>query len=493
MNKFNFLNDSSISVLFEKNNKKIFVILFCIFFALLMFQILTVKNQGQDSSWYIALGKNLAEHGSYSLEGRYSHSQYPPGFPLLIAAFYPFFKNAFISGLFVVALSSILILYLTYIIGNSADRKIGIIASFLLIFNTVFLAHSNFVLSQVPFTFFFIAGLYFFNKGFENEKYFLLSMPLIAMSCLIRFEGYLLIFPMIYLCFKNWSKTKKVIFRDKFLIGSFLGSLFLLWWFIRNYLVFGSFFPNPFRGGDFISYDSWIKTIFLADPILFILFILGGLFLLKKRDEPLLMAFFIWFLGYSVLHSFWTKSIAYVPIIVPIMVLISSYGIINFFVKFKSRNKLKILSLILVLYLIFHSLIFFGVPLWKGSLEINLWDQDFIQMEELSKFANTNLPYEGNYLVPDIAVYSYLDKSHILYYNEGLNKILSSGNFENTFIVADTYHTWMTRPFLAGENGSISMPLDGGKTLVLKTNLIKKVDKKEYYSIILNISEIQIK
>jgi len=481
-----------------KHERKILIIICSVVFVYFLVLSSAIETQwAQDSHWYMSLTKNIVSESKYSLDGRTPFGQYPPGFSLLLLPLYLMVKNIHIAGLIVVGLFSLLTILITYKIGKIYSPLVGLVAVILLMFHNLFIFNTVSVMTEIPFMFFSLLGLYLFIRGFENPNYFVFAFPVIAFSCLVRYAGFFLIFPMLFYSFVNWNKTKKIIFSDKIIVGILLGLFMFFSWCLRNFLAFGNPFYTSYYNRSFegiLSFFAFGK-LFFELGFVFPLFALFGIFCLIKSRNKEMLTFLVWFIFYFILHASWWGGgvFRFYVGILPVICLFSSFGIINVARRFKTRKKSFVfISIILSLIILSQLFIFFSGVI-NHETTIKTLDR-YASIKHVSEWANQTLPENSIYFVPDIAVYSmYLPREKIIYYGDGLNNLLQNPSLvEKTFLFADTLHTWITEPFLNGEKGTIRIPLSSGKSLVLQTSLVKREEYKDRYTILLNVTNIGI-
>lgn len=480
----------------SKNKKKILISVIIISLLITLFlDFNVIKTQTtQDSFWYMSLAKNLAEGNGYTLDGINPHGQYPPLFPLLVSFFYIFLGNVQLAGLILVGILSVCTLFMAYKIGEFHSDSIAVLFVFLMAFNNLFVFNSVSLMTEIPFMFLSLLGIYLFIKGFENNKYFLFAFPILALTVLIRYSGAVLIFPIVFYSYFNKDKLKKIIFSDKFILGVSIGCFFFFLLFLRNLITFGTPLYTSYTNIKDISLSNFLtftKMFFHLGFILPIISLFGMFFSIKSKNRKI-QFFLVLFLVYFLLHASWWGGgiFRFYSGILPTISLFAAIGIIDLAKEINSKGKSKMLiSAILIIFIVSQSFIFFYDPFGHkmGMDKLNKYGP----LQKNSEYALSNLPLNSNYLVSDIAVYSiYLPRENLFYYNEGLNLLLQNKiSIENTYIFAETHHNWMTKPFLAGENGTIILPLDSGQNLVLKTEILKKEEHEDHYAILLNITD----
>ena len=448
----------------------VFVIIFLGLFSLVHVQ------WAQDSFWHMNLIKNIAEGKGYTSDGIFPHGKYPPGLMILILPFYLIFKNLNFSGILAVGIISVLSIIITYKIGGGISEKVGLAAALLLVLNSLFIFNSVSIMTEIPFLFFSMASIYFFSEGFKKEIYFFPSLVFFALACLIRYDGFLL-----FIVFAIFALVKRKEIGQLNLNWLFAGiatSIIIIGtWFFRNWKVFGSLLASSYSAEvQKVTIWEMLKFLWIYHEVgtLFCVFSLIGIYYIIKNKEEKLFPYLGWFIIYIILHLYWwTRVLRFYTEIIAIICIFAAYGVIEIMkqIKFDKRKKNLILVILLILYVLSQS---YGLFLSNHHDEMTFKVINrYGSIKESCEWANENLDNDSYFAVPDVAVYSlFLDKKNIIYYNDGLNNYLNGAKI---YLFADTLHTWMTAPFLEGENGSVILK-NNMATLEIKTNLIKKVN-----------------
>lgn len=132
-------------------------------------------DTGGDNARYIILARSLIEGKGYKdigLAGEPHHIKYPFVFPLLLAPLLHFFDyNVLILKLvpFIFALATIICVYLIML--DFGNNKTAMTVALLMGISTAFIKYSTVVLSEVPYTFFTLLAIIFFNRYHREEKW----------------------------------------------------------------------------------------------------------------------------------------------------------------------------------------------------------------------------------------------------------------------------------------------------------------------------------
>ena len=471
-----------------KHEKKIlfFLVAVCLSYTI-FFAVNTTTPNGQDTYWYMNLAKSLTSGDGYTFEGQYPHSQYPPGLPILLIPLFLIFGNMYIGGLIMIALFSVLTLLLTYKIGKLLSPLVAVIATILLLFHNLFVSFTTSILTEIPFAFFSLLGLYLFIKGFENKKYFVFAFPVIAFTCLIRYDGFLLIFPMIFYTFINRQKIKKLIFQDSFLIGIVSGSLILGAWFLRNFIAFGNPLYSSYTGYDFhLGFSSIYSfaTLFFFTGFLFPIFALIGAYFIIREKNKIFTTLIIWFFSYLTIHSIWGfKLLRFYSEILPVISIFTAYGIIKISQKIKSKKKLFAVA-VMLLIIFSQTFILFNqnIGIWSSTGIFKAINQ-YSPIKDVCEWANDNLPDDAVYMVSDYPAYSfYLNKPNIVNYNQGFNYLLSNQNNQQFYLIVDTHHAWITAPYLNSSQGNFTLNVQTNQGLPAKVFFETELVSEVYYN-----------
>lgn len=465
-------------------NKKLFLILMLLicFLYTLFFAFNTQTQWGQDSFWYMTLGQNLATGNGYTFDGTTPHSQYPPGLPVLLIPLFLLLGNIHLSGLIIVAIFSLLTLLLTYIIAKEKSVLIAIVAVLLLCFNYLYASFTTSVLTEIPFAFFSLLGLYLFIKGFEKPKLFMYAFPIIAFSCLIRYDGFFLIFPMLFYSYFKRKQVKNLFTKDSILIGIGIGVLILGAWFLRNFLAFNNPFYTSYTGYSLELGFSSIYSFFLHFfyiGFLLPIFALIGIYVLIKKKNLFFSTFIIWFFSYLVLHSIWGFKLTrfYVGIL-PIIVIFASFGLIKIS-KYLAKNNKKNFNFFVILFIIIiliSQLFIFLNPIGNfGNTNLIPVINNYEPIKQVSEYANNNLSKEALYIVPDYPSYNfYLNKNNVYDYPTGFNYLFSN-KYDKKYLLVDTIHSWITKDYLIAKTGNFSMIVPTANNINVKVDFETKL------------------
>lgn len=189
----------------------------------------------RDSSIYALLGRNLWDHGQYSLLGE-PHTRFPPLHPLVSAPFIAAFGLS--AGIKLSTLAAgIAVLVLTFLLlRRSMSTNVALLTTLLVAIHPGFVLMSMLGASDLLFTAFFLGFLYAYLRAGTNTRWYLLAGLLLGLSCLTRYNGLPLF--ALYGCYALWKRREHLkvsTFWTGLVIGGFLFAL----WIGRTYLLTG--------------------------------------------------------------------------------------------------------------------------------------------------------------------------------------------------------------------------------------------------------------
>jgi len=445
----------------------------------------------QDSHWYASLVKNLGDKASYSLEGSTPHGQYPPGLPLLALPIYFLTGSAPIAGVITVFILSLASIILAFSIGKEYSKQVGYFTATILSFHNLFIFNSISFMTETPFMFFSILGLYGFMKSYDERKWIIPTMISLSISILIRYDGFFLAIPLLFYAYSRKKDFEDLFFSRKTLKGIGIFFVIILPWFIRNALVFGNplytSYSSSQAGFNFSASLSFLLLFFKTGYIFPLLVLLGlGVCMFKLKDKSL-RTYLLWILVYLGLHAWWwARVLRFYSEILILLCLFASIGIqklINIGAKDSSKKRVYLTVIIIGVLIIEQLFIFFSGSINHESTIYTLNRYDAIK--QMSQYVNQNISSEERLVVPDVAVYGlYLEKENIYGYSEGINYLLSKN--ESILLVIDNLHSWITNPFYP-VNGKItfSVPTNQGQNvpITLSPKLIweSSINKGDQY------------
>lgn len=177
------------------------VAMFCVAVAIrLVYVRQRVILPDWDSAPYLVLAENLAEgHGFRDWPGGPPHTWFQPGYPMLIALLGPFVGGFERAGYLIAALFGSLIIVPLYALARRLfSPRVACITAILAIFNYRMVDASSSVITEMPYTFFWLIGLYAAHRIVERDgpplRLGAMYGAALGVSALIRTEGALYFF-----------------------------------------------------------------------------------------------------------------------------------------------------------------------------------------------------------------------------------------------------------------------------------------------------------
>jgi len=158
---------------------------------------------GGDNAKYIILAQSIIEGKGYKdvyMPEEPAHTQYPFGFPLLLAFFLLIFGSNIVALKSAILLTGLGAVYFMYKISEDLFRDKTNLIMLFFISVPVFITYNHWVLSEMPFLFFSLGGLLFFVKAQTGKKfYYYVSFFFAIYAFFIRTSGVSLIIAMLLL------------------------------------------------------------------------------------------------------------------------------------------------------------------------------------------------------------------------------------------------------------------------------------------------------
>ncbi len=450
-----------------KENLLILTVLIFFSFFWLYFFLNFSTLWAQDSFWYSKLAENLATGKGFTTDGANPHAQYPIGLPLLIVPLYFLTGSAPYAGLILVLILSLASIILSYKIGKEINMRVGIISAIILSSHNLFLFNSLSLMTEIPFMFFSVLGLYLFMKSYENRTLIIPAIISISFSILIRYDGFFLIFPMLFYMIYRRKDFEEFFFSKKTFLAIGLGGLILFAWFIRNIIAFGKPLINAHSNGDgslglsvlylleFFSYFRFTGYLF---PILSIV---GILFILFKAKNLELKTFLVWIIIYLLFHSWWwARAFRFYGQILILFCIFSAIALDKIYKLFFNKRKLigKIVIALVLFLILLEQIAIFSFGSINHETTVNTLNR-YDPIKNACEYANKYLPEDATYVFPEEIVYtSFLKKSNMASYSPGLNYLFSTNS--TIYFFTDNLHSWITTPFI---------PVDGKIFLSVQT------------------------
>ena len=230
----------------QQNKEILFVIL--LFTAIYSLTLSAAGDLWWDAAVYIGMAKYIFSHGTIGLW----EPNRPLLWPLILGFFWKIGIDIFLSAKIVTIFFSLGTIWLTYEMTEACiNKKTAVIAAFLLGFWPVFFLYVSVLQTEIPATFFFLAGLHTFLKKKYTQSGFLL-----ALSFLARFFQFFLIIPiLLFLTLQVIQKKEKASSILNWSLA-FIIPLFLF--FGVNFLLYGNAI-YPFEMQSYMTkYTGWV-------------------------------------------------------------------------------------------------------------------------------------------------------------------------------------------------------------------------------------------
>ncbi len=298
----------------HRNIISIFCIALAAVVARLWLLALPFSGLNWDAFYYLRLADNLSASFSYSLDGLSTHTKFAPGFPFLIAAARVVFSSSFSAAHFVVFLSGIFLLLVTYRIGRAASAETGFYALGLCAMHHLALVHTAVLFSELPFAC--LSGIALLSITRKQQGQAILFACLAA---LIRYEG-LLLLPLLV----HGGLPRRLSLRT--LLCGFSGIVLLACWFLSLRSAAGSIGSLPYvselRLPGVNHFLDQSLTLLRLGPVFLGLAALG---LLTTRP---ISPHTLWVLSFSALHFvWWYKDVRFYVAILPSLCLFAALGL----------------------------------------------------------------------------------------------------------------------------------------------------------------------
>lgn len=445
--------------------ENLIVLSIMVFFSIVWFYLFLNFStiSAQDSFWYTRLAENLVNGKGFTLDGQTPHAQYPIGLPLLIIPFYIIFQNVFIGGIVLMFLLSLASIFLAYLIGNEVSKFAGICSALILASHNLFIFNSMSIMTETSFMFFSILGLYLFMKSYSKKELIIPAIISITFSILIRYDGFFIIFPMVFYMIYRRKEFEDFFFSRKTFIAIAIGIFILGSWFLRNLIAFGTPLLNAHSSGDgstgltINNILDFGKHFFFTGYLFPLIAILGILLILFNKKNLMIKTYLVWTVTYFLFHSWWwARGLRfYGQILILLCVFISILLDKLYKIRLKKVNYLgKVFAILILSILVLEQgFIFFSGSINQDTTIFSLNNYDPIK--NVCDYANENLPVDGVYVVPEYVVYSsFLKKQQMTDYQTGLDYLFSTN--KTIYFFLDNHHGWITNSFIP-KNGKITL------------------------------------
>ncbi len=427
----------------------VIVILALIFFVIKALYLTKVHTIIWDEAVYLGLGKYLYSFGKLG----FWEIIRPIGLPLILGAYWKLgLDYIFFSELTIILFSTAAII-LTYLIGKKLfNKRVGIIAAFLLALTSVFFLYTNYILTGIPSASFILLGVYIYLV--KANKF--LSGLFCGIGALFRFPNMVVLsavgLTLLVIAIKQsnlWEPAKKgAIFFLGFLAAHI--PYFIFNFFIYNretskiyhavfrpWILAFSHQYNPAESIAATNFGLFLYNIFyyliqlLKENTLLIFLIPGLAYIFRKKlheNEGILLilsTFFVYLIYFTYISN---KQTRFMLVFLPYACLIAAFGFYRLFTISK-KDRIKVLLVIFVIISII------GV----GSRNINYYDWRLKEELPISRdyykfFADRTV--EGPILTTDPVPVAYVDAKFIpFYFSVDLGKQIYEENINSSFAI----------------------------------------------------------
>jgi len=234
--------------LVSKKRTLLLLILF-IYLVLSMFLFDPKLSTGGDNAIYIILGESISTGKGYKnihMPDESEHTQYPFGFPLLLALFMLIFGSNVIGLKVFIFLFGCGVTYFMYKISSYLLKENIILVMLFYLSIPIFVLYNHWVYSEIPFLFFSLGALHFLLKAQKDKsQFYYISFGFATYAFFIRTAGISLIIAiMIFLLIRKEFKY----------FGIFL-------------LIFAAvFIPWQIRNMGIVSEGNYLDQLVAKDP-----------------------------------------------------------------------------------------------------------------------------------------------------------------------------------------------------------------------------------
>ena len=425
------------------------LILVLLFFLIKSAYLLKAHTIIWDEAVYMNMGKYLFSSGGIG----FWEIVRPIGLPLILGIIWKSGLNYIFFSEFLSILFSIGTIILVYLIGKSmVNTIVGFVASFILSTTSVFFLYTNYMLTEIPSTFFVLLGIYIYIK--KNSLF--LSGIICGVGSLFRFPqgliwvSFILAFLFLLLQYKRISffLKKSSLFTFGFLLIHIPFLVFNYFIYaketsrlhhalLRPWLLGAWAQSNPAESVITGTLGSYVYNIFYYIIQLFkentlLIFIIAGLIFIfrlklykKESFNLILVTFFVYFIYFTFILN---KQVRFLIVFLPYASLIAAYGFYHSFLKSK-KDRIRILIVVFVVVSL--------VGVISRDLSYYDWrlkEEQPIVKEYYKFFADKEI--RGPILTTDPVPAVYVDAKFIpFYFSVDLGYEIYTSNEDNAFAV----------------------------------------------------------
>lgn len=341
---------------------------------------------------------------------------------------------------------SILSVFFVYLIGKELyNKKVGLIASFIIAISWLNLFYSARIMTDIPAMFFSLVSIYYFIKSYKSLDTKLFAISIFFLSLAVLTRNVSAIIGAVYLVFLFLIHKHHFLKKKGFWVGGLLGVIPLAIFFISNFIKFGNFLPSlavysastvskPGNAYYIITnlFPHILQNYLLFFFVLGLLIALGELILgfdLFKKSKKLQSHMLILLIASSLtaFFIFILKAAEDRYLLVPLVIfafLIANALLFAYSYVRKYNKTIAMLGLIVLLGLFAYSQFTYGDPI------IERGTQGFIPIRDAFLWINENTPKDAIIMGQAIDPYA-------IYYAERELIPTDEGNFDEIISQVD--------------------------------------------------------
>jgi len=401
--KKNFLNLNNIKNIIT--NKKV-ILIFIILLAIL-FRLYFNPMDIDDAPITYRYAENIA-HGKGFVynEGEKVLGTTTPLFTLILAGFNYIGFDVFFTSNAIGLISAIISIVLIYLIlKDMGHARVGLLAAFFLAIVNDFVIYTMNGMETSFYILLIILSFYLYSK----EKY-LWCGPIMGLTFLTRPDGLIVA----AIIFGHYLFTKRKIPLKMGMVFA----LTVLPWIIFSWVYFGNFLPQSLVGKQLhTKIEPFFLRIlgFFYDRVYLILmpFLLTGiLFLIKNKERKLypLLSWSILYITAYVIVNVDAYAWYFIPM-VPVFIILASYGIINFVDIIKKILKNKFVPKLLVMFV---CLLILATSILGASHYINKVDSNWRNYRQIGFWLKSNTEEDSSIMIGAIGYIGYYSDRRII-------------------------------------------------------------------------------
>lgn len=424
-----------------------------------------------DSIYYLKLAQNLKALGLYSVDGISLHTKFPPLLPtLILAASYitPTFEQA---ATVVILLSSILTLWVAYVLGEKLSSNAGIYSLALMSLSQLALVHTGLLFSELPFAVLSLSAILYLG---DKNRSLGFGILLSVLATLTRLEGGLLLICFaLALCIS--TTRRRITLKD--LPSMLLAFVLLVGW--LWYLALNLSSRNQSGYLDELHLPNLahlidIAVIVCGVGILLLITALSGLRIALSNKELYTRLLCIWTLAFFILHFFWWfKDLRFFVTIVPALCALGGLALSKVAIRQKGSALILIITALIAgeqLYLISSNDSDYRT---NNAVYLNLFDTHKILAARVR-----GKPFEGEkrLIVSEPIVYSYYFPTFDVQSFDWMKAQVQKSDYswcEHSLIIRDTL--FYNVPGISDATDRLTLLTADGHSAKLQLSVLKSV------------------